>query len=39
MKAFTKNPYAKRIKENGCIIRITHGSGVEKTIIKEWRQT
>ena len=35
MRAFIKNPYAKRIKENGCTIRITHGSGAEKTIIKE----
>jgi hypothetical protein len=35
MKKFIKNPYAGRIKENGCIIRVTHGSGAEKTIIRE----
>ena len=35
MKKFIKNPYAKRIKEYGCTIRITNGSGAEKTIIEE----
>jgi hypothetical protein len=35
MKNYTKNPYAERIKEYGCTIRVTHGSGVNKKIINE----
>ena len=35
MRKFIKNPYAERIKEYGCTIRITHGSGADKKIIKE----
>ena len=36
MRNFIKNPYAERIKEQGCTIRITHGNGADKKIIKEY---
>jgi hypothetical protein len=35
MKKYIKNPYAERIRENGCIIRITNGNGINKVTISE----
>jgi hypothetical protein len=35
MKKFIKNPYAERIRKNGCMIRITRGEGADKVIVEE----
>jgi hypothetical protein len=35
MREFIKNPYAERIKKYGCTIRVTQGSGADKTVINE----
>jgi hypothetical protein len=35
MRKFIKNPYAERIKKNGCMIRITRGEGSNKVIVEE----
>jgi hypothetical protein len=35
MREFIKNPYAERIKKNGCMIRVTRGEGSDKVIVEE----
>ena len=35
MRKFVKNPYAERIRKNGCMIRITRGEGADKLILEE----
>ncbi|MCL2633201.1 MAG: hypothetical protein FWD34_01665 [Oscillospiraceae bacterium] len=35
MRKFIKNPYAERIRKNGCTIRITRGEGTDKVIVEE----
>jgi len=35
MRKFIKNPYAERIRQNGCVIRITSGDGAAKVIVEE----
>jgi hypothetical protein len=35
MKKFIKNPYAERIRKNGCMIRVTRGEGSDKVIVEE----
>ena len=35
MRKFIKNPYAERIRKNGCVIRVTRGEGADKVIVKE----
>jgi hypothetical protein len=35
MRKFIKNPYAERIRKNGCMIRVTRGEGSDKVIVEE----
>ena len=35
MRKFIKNPYAERIRKNGCMIRVTRGEGTDKVIVEE----
>jgi hypothetical protein len=35
MRKFIKNPYAKRIRERGCVIRVTRGEGADRVIVEE----
>ena len=35
MRAFIKNPYAERIRKQGCSIRITRGNGENRVVIEE----
>jgi len=35
MRKFIKNPYAQRIQERGCVIRVTRGEGADRVIVEE----
>jgi len=35
MRKFIKNPYAERIRKNGCMIRVTRGEGADRVIVEE----
>jgi len=35
MREFIKNPYAERIRKNGCSIRVTRGEGDNRVIVSE----
>jgi hypothetical protein len=35
MRKFIKNPYAERIRQNGCTIRVTRGEGADKIVVEE----
>ena len=35
MRKFIKNPYAQRIRERGCVIRVTRGEGTDRVIVEE----
>ena len=35
MKKYIKNPYAERLRKNGCTIRVTRGEGDNKVIVEE----
>jgi hypothetical protein len=35
MRKFIKNPYAERIRERGCVIRVTRGDGADRVIVEE----
>jgi hypothetical protein len=35
MRKFVKNPYAERIRQNGCTIRVTRGDGDARVTVEE----